>query len=150
MIGDLGTQTSRFGYAGEDCPKAVFPSVRPRFSDPSIDRVGVGWFIEALDAFLTIPVKQSNAHTHTHPHIQTVGHVVGGGKAKKDGAAGSKDEDGMEVDEAGAGGGPKGVLGDVNLGLRRTDLDVRMTVLHPSDDPIPPLTDASLHPTMPQ
>lgn len=29
VIGDLGTQTSRFGYAGEDCPKAVFPSVRP-------------------------------------------------------------------------------------------------------------------------
>jgi len=56
--------------------------------------------------------------------------VVGGGKAKKDGAAGSKDKDGMEVDEAGAGGGPNGVLGDVNLGLRRTDLDVRMTVLH--------------------
>lgn len=42
VIADLGTQTSRFGYAGEDCPKAVFPSVRlsaqltDRLTDPSI------------------------------------------------------------------------------------------------------------------
>jgi hypothetical protein len=67
---------------------------------------------------------------HTTIHAQAVGHVVGGDKSGKESPAGKKAaaaKDGMDVDEegAGAGGGPKHVLGDANIGLRRTDLDVR-------------------------
>lgn len=57
--------------------------------------------------------------------------MVGGDKSGKGSPAGKKAaaaKDGMDVDEEGAGagaGGPKHVLGDANIGLRRTDLDVR-------------------------
>lgn len=59
--------------------------------------------------------------------------MVGGDKGGKGSPAGKKAaaaKDGMDVDseEGGGGsgsGGPKHVLGDANLGLRRTDLDVR-------------------------
>lgn len=67
---------------------------------------------------------------------QAVGHVVGGGDKGGKGSPARKKaaaKDGMDVDsEEGAGGsgsgGPKHVLGDANLGLRRTDLDVRYVV----------------------
>lgn len=49
-----------------------------------------------------------------------------GGKGSPAGKKGSAAKDGMDVDsEEGGGGRPKHVLGDANLGLRRTDLDVR-------------------------
>lgn len=80
VVGDLGTQSSRFGYAGEDLPKAVFPSA--------------------------------------------VGHVVDGGKKKKAAGGGASS---MDVDDAAAAGETSSnaaVLGEANIGLRRTDLEL--------------------------
>lgn len=79
MIGDLGTQTSRFGYAGDDCPKAVFPSA--------------------------------------------VGHVVGGEKSSKGKKLPPLAD--AEASNRSTEGWPTHVMGDANLGRRRTDLDVR-------------------------
>jgi actin-like protein 6A len=85
VVGDLGTATSRFGYAGEDLPKAVFPSA-------------VGHVVDAVE---------------------------GGGKKKKGDAGASSS---MDVDEAAAagrtGGNLAAVLGEANIGLRRTDLEL--------------------------
>jgi len=84
VVGDLGTASSRFGYAGEDLPNAVFPSA--------------------------------------------VGHVVdaAGGGGKKKAAGGSSS---MDVDDAAAAGESSSsnggaVLGEANIGLRRTDLEL--------------------------
>jgi hypothetical protein len=59
--------------------------------------------------------------------------VVGGTKSASSSKKAAAGKDSMEVDEdggaaggTGGGGGGKPVLGDVNLGLRRTNLDVRM------------------------
>lgn len=84
VVGDLGTASSRFGYAGEDLPKAVFPSA--------------------------------------------VGHVVdaagGGGKKKKATAgSGAGASSSVDVDDAAA-AGETAVLGEANIGLRRTDLEL--------------------------
>jgi hypothetical protein len=44
IVGDIGSNTSKFGYAGEDMPKAVIPSV------------GCGFLGGELVLVLTLPV----------------------------------------------------------------------------------------------
>lgn len=91
VVGDLGTQSSRFGYAGEDLPKVVFPS--------AIGNV-----------------------------VHRTGSEEDDDRKKKSTGGASSDVEGAVVAKTKA--KTSGTLGEANIGIRRTDLELSFPLIN--------------------
>ena len=108
IVGDVGTQSSKFGYAGGESPSAVFSSVSKRGNIISLLRPR--YIIRTCTVSLV---------------LQVVGKVVGEGGGKK------HDAHSMDVDHE-----KEALVGDANLGFRRTDVDVSQSIIQKNEKDI--------------